>query len=798
MATNTVLARLAIMISANSAQLGKTLNSASSQLKSFQNTIRGIGNAIGVSLGAAALYQGVKQVVSIMSDFEHTMQTLKAISGATGAEFRSLERDAERLGASTKFTASQVGELQIAYSRLGFNTKEIRDATEATLDLAAATGEDLAKSADVAGSTVRGFGLRAKETHRVVDVMAASFNRTALSLENFTESMKYVAPIAAAANVTVEETTALLGVLADSGIRGSQAGTALRKIFADLSKDGRPFAERLDELAKKGITLSDSFDEVGRYAQTALLVLTKNKDKADELTKSFGDVSGEAARMARIMQDDLTGDVTKLTSAFEGLIIQITNSDGFRNITQQLTDLVNVASGAGQNLDRTFKEIAYTLTQSGDLNLFSDRDIDANISRFVERLKEIRREQGKPFDLRIVDELAEKYNLTSRGVGAFRRALEQANGSLSFQEQTIKNFKNSKIAETYGETKDAIDKYIESLNKVILAETNRQQGLKQFDLTEGTNVFGKDIANAQTQIDSALRQIEILKSFAEDLEGANKKVVGTQEVVTLSLKHYKDALKAVNDEFDTTDKNDLTKLRNLAAQATGYELIIKRLEKLKSLGDLEFQIKVPDTSDILNPADFTLPNINLDSLLSDDMVKRFVKRLQETQRAFKEFKGDIQTEFEGLNLSGLVAGALDGIGEALGNAIAGTQSLGKSLLAVFGGVLSQFGKMLIAAGVGLIGIKKAFQSLNGYVAIAAGVALVALGAAVSGSIKGLGSSQGTSGGGGAASSSNFNSERKMTDAQDVRLSATTVLRGQDLYIMFSNYQSNNKYTKAGG
>src|SRR5688572_22023594 len=254
MAGNSVLARLAVLISANTAEFGKALNQSSSQLKAFQNTVKGIGAAIGVSLGAAALFRGLQQVVGIMSEFEARMSEVRAITGATGDEFKSLERDALRLGAATKFTASEVAELQVAFGRLGFNTKEILDATEATLALAAATGEDLAKSADVAGSTVRGFGLEARETQRVVDVMAASFNKTALGLDNFTESMKYVAPIAAAANVSVEETTALLGVLADNGIRGSSAGTALRKIFGDLSKDGRPFQERLEELSKKGIT----------------------------------------------------------------------------------------------------------------------------------------------------------------------------------------------------------------------------------------------------------------------------------------------------------------------------------------------------------------------------------------------------------------------------------------------------------------------------------------------------------------------------------------------------------------
>ena len=345
MARNDSLATMTVKIAANTAQFNAAIKQTQGQLSAFGNSVKNVASGLGAAFGAREIFNGVLQGVKIMADFEVQMSTVRAITGATGKEFEALEEDALKLGRSTKYTATQVGELQVAYGRLGFTTKEILAATGATLDLAAATGEDLAKSADVAGSTVRGFALDASETGRVVDVMASSFNKSALGLENFTESMKYVAPIANAANVSVEETTALLAVLADSGIRGSQAGTSLRKIFGDLTKDGRPLQDRLAELSKKGITLADSYDEVGRTAQTALLVLSKNTDKTGELTEAFRNASGEAAEMARIMSDNLTGDVTKLTSAFEGLILSMKEGSApLRSATQSLTELLNVMS----------------------------------------------------------------------------------------------------------------------------------------------------------------------------------------------------------------------------------------------------------------------------------------------------------------------------------------------------------------------------------------------------------------------------------------------------------------------
>src|SRR5688572_7332767 len=365
---------------------------AQKQLKGFSDissTLNKTLAAFGIGFSVAAVVQGFKEVVGLAATFEHTMSTLKGITGATGKEFESLRDDALRLGAATKFTANEVGQLQIAFGRLGFNTKEILDATEATLALAAATGEDLAKSADVAGSTVRGFGLEARETQRIVDVMAKSFNTTALGLDNFSEAMKYVAPVAKSANVSVEETTALLGVLADAGIRGSSAGTALRKIFGDLSKDGRPVQERLAELGKKGITLSDAFDVVARTAQTALLVLSENTEKSDRLAESFKNVTGEAEAMARVMQDDLLGDADKLGSAFEGLFLKLTKTGALRDLTQALTGIVNALAGSNGDILDGLDTLARGVQGGVD-------ETNSGFQLIIDKIKEVRRETGKP------------------------------------------------------------------------------------------------------------------------------------------------------------------------------------------------------------------------------------------------------------------------------------------------------------------------------------------------------------------------------------------------------------------
>lgn len=336
---------LTLQIGGDISRLRAEINKANGLMNGFKTQLANVGAAMGVTFGAATVFQGLQYGFKVIKDFEKSMSEVRAITNATDAEFAALTNSAMELGRTTLFTAKQVSELQIAFGRLGFSNQEILDSTAATLQLAVATGEDLVKSADIAGSTLRSFNLDAKEMQRVVDVMAASFNKSALGLDNFGESMKYVAPVAAASNITLEETTAMLGVLADAGIRGSMAGTSLRKIISDVGGESGTLAEKLEKLAAKGLSGADAMDEVGRTAYASLLILTKHINKVNDATEAYQNASGEAEAMASLMSDNLSGDITKLSSAIDGLILQFRDGSGpIRDMVQALTELVNLVS----------------------------------------------------------------------------------------------------------------------------------------------------------------------------------------------------------------------------------------------------------------------------------------------------------------------------------------------------------------------------------------------------------------------------------------------------------------------
>ena len=219
--------------------LNKSLSTSSTATKGATKSTNSLSKSFIKAAASMAIVVGafrliskaLSAIVSTFSEFEFVMAKVNAVSGATKDEFDALTQSAEDLGRSTFFTATQVGELQLAYSKLGFTAQEILDATAATLDLATATGTDLARAAQVAGASIRGFQLEASEARRVVDVMAVAFSSSALDIEKWNTSMTKVAPIAAMAGFKIEEVAAIMGKLTDTGIEASIAGTYLRNIF---------------------------------------------------------------------------------------------------------------------------------------------------------------------------------------------------------------------------------------------------------------------------------------------------------------------------------------------------------------------------------------------------------------------------------------------------------------------------------------------------------------------------------------------------------------------------------------
>ena len=330
-----------IAIGANLSGLTRGLKVAGSKMRRFGSQAKSLGMNLSRSISAPLIGLGAISVKTF-SGFEAEMSKVKAVSGATTKEFKALEAQAKKLGASTTFTASEVAGLQTEFAKLGFTAREIDKVTESTLYLAQAGGAELGRAAEVAGSTLRAFGLAAEETGTVTDVMAKSFATSSLDMESFAEAMKTAAPIAKATGVSIEEASAMLGALANNGIKGSIAGTALKKILSELHQEGKPMRQTFRELASQNINLADANDLVGERAKGALLVLTEQMGLVDQLTTSYENAEGAAAAMAAEMMDNTAGAFKELQSATEGALIElgqaITENEIFKNVLKGLTE----------------------------------------------------------------------------------------------------------------------------------------------------------------------------------------------------------------------------------------------------------------------------------------------------------------------------------------------------------------------------------------------------------------------------------------------------------------------------
>ena len=285
-----------------------------------------------------ALAGGFMSLIGQSREFAQQMSNLKAVLGdsATPDAVNALSDSAKRLGATTAFTATQVGELQVELAKMGFDADQILASSDAVLALASASGTDLANASAIAAGTLRGFNLTASETMRVVDVMASSFSKSSLDIEKFQESMKQVAPIASTVGVSIEQASASLAVLANRGISGSLAGNQLKRIMSDLAqKTGKSYreslsltAKRLNEATSSAQKLAIAKELVGDRAKGSLIVLAENVQELDNLTVAFENAGGSAKEMAEEKLNNLNGDLTKLSSAWSGFMLNLEDGGG--------------------------------------------------------------------------------------------------------------------------------------------------------------------------------------------------------------------------------------------------------------------------------------------------------------------------------------------------------------------------------------------------------------------------------------------------------------------------------------
>ena len=288
-------------------------------------------------------------MVSINMQFEQSSANLAAVMGTTRDQTAALTAQAKQLGATTQYTAVQITELQTNLARLGFTESEILNSTKAVQALATATGAGLGDAANLAGAALRGFGMNAAEMERVASVLAVSTTKSALSFEKLAAAVPIVAPVAKQFGMTIEDTVTLLGKLSDAGFDASTAATSTRNIFLKMADSsgklaqalGRPIknvddlGEALTELKNRGIDLAEMLDLTDKRSVAAFATFIDNASTLKDFKASITDCADALQGMVDEQLNTLQGSVTIMKSAWEGLMLTFSNSNG---ILKQTTD----------------------------------------------------------------------------------------------------------------------------------------------------------------------------------------------------------------------------------------------------------------------------------------------------------------------------------------------------------------------------------------------------------------------------------------------------------------------------
>ncbi|MEI3184199.1 MAG: phage tail tape measure protein [Lachnospiraceae bacterium] len=317
-------------------------------------------------------------VIEIGSAFEMGMSTVQAISGATGDDLTALTDKAKEMGANTKFSATEAAEAMQYMAMAGWKTDDMLNGIEGIMNLAAASGEDLATTSDIVTDALTAFGLTAQDSAHFADILAQASSNANTNVSMMGETFKYVAPVAGAMGYSAEDVATAVGLMANSGIKASQAGTSLRTMLSRMAKPTKEVQAAMDAL---GISLTDSdgnmksLHEVmgdlrtgfgglseaesitmatmlgGQEAMSGLLAIVNASD-ADyqKLTDSIGACDGAAASMADTMQNNLEGQLTILGSAAQGLALEVYDS-----VKVALTDITKLGIDAVSNLTDGFK-----------------------------------------------------------------------------------------------------------------------------------------------------------------------------------------------------------------------------------------------------------------------------------------------------------------------------------------------------------------------------------------------------------------------------------------------------------
>ena len=381
--------------------------------KKLGDNISGVGTTLTKTVTAGVAGLGTA-AVKTAADFDSAMSQVSAVSGATGDEFDALRDKAREMGAKTKFSAAEAAEAMNYMAMAGWKTSDMLSGIEGIMNLTAASGEDLATTSDIVTDALTAFGLSAGDSGHFADILAAASSNANTNVSMMGETFKYVAPIAGAMGYSAEDTAEAIGLMANAGIKSSQAGTSLRKILTELNGEVKISTDSLGEVVIQTSNTDGSMRSLneiladcratfsklseseqaaaaetlaGKTAMSGFLALMnaapsdiqKLESAISTCSDSMGGYNGTAEKMAAVMQDNLTGQLTILKSQLQELAIAFGEilMPVIRDVVAFIQGFIDKLNGLDEGTKETIAKIALFAAAAGPVLIVVGKIISA-------------------------------------------------------------------------------------------------------------------------------------------------------------------------------------------------------------------------------------------------------------------------------------------------------------------------------------------------------------------------------------------------------------------------------------
>ena len=607
---------------------------------SLMNGFNQIAGAFGISAGIYGAVFAIKGLIGVIADFDLSQKKLQSILGVSGKSMKDISNSAIEVGSSSIFGAKGVSELQIELAKMGFTKKEIMDMQVAIKDLATATQEDLAGSAEVVANVIRSFQLSATDATMVVDVMGKAFNDSALDLSNFREAIKYVAPIAKQAGFSFKETTAMLEQLSNAGIKGSLAGTGLTNILSRLGNENSKFvktightvngfdefAASLIDLKQRGADLGDVFQLVDRRAAATFSILLDGVSTVEEFKKKLEEANGVMKEQSEVQMEALSNKYELLKNQFSGFILAIDSGNGVLStylkgaIDQAslflgiLTDITSIGtkSTTDNKVDKTLNLLNQLRLPAPEefLKALEQYDTKKTAAKFFDIATLLATQKNPQLAQAIVNNLSKSLEVANSG------AMKIIDGLATSDIDVWKKAMGEKFNETLPELIGRLN--VTQRKELSLGKEGTLEYEKRGIIIDKLNKLYEDYNKTkELEVQSDADRQKYIKHLEDQFKQEKsileiKKKIALEDIKSLpdfrSSKGSPELIQLINDDIEK---------KRLLTQSYSWDEIIRKQDYDSAIKIAK--LKGEDTSDIINS--YNLNKILFGKAFNNDMLK---------------------------------------------------------------------------------------------------------------------------------------------------------------------------------